>query len=97
MQPLLHQDPDRGGCETAYERREPEDVESDSPRFCLSCLCVRNDGGHRMSRVEEGGVDGETVELERYLVQDNKGRVRSGRWLKEEIGLDVECGQHCRK
>ena len=39
-----------------------------------------------MGRVEEGGVDGETVELERDLVQDSKGRVRGGRWLKEEIG-----------
>ena len=85
MQPLLHQDPDRGGRETAYERREPEDVESDSPRFCLRYLWVRNDGGHRMSGVEEGGIDGETVELERDLVQESKGRVRSGRWLKEEI------------
>ena len=50
-----------------------------------------------MSGVEEGGIDGETVELERYLVQNNKDRVRSGRWLKEEIGLDVECGLDSRK
>ena len=97
VQPLLHQNSDRSGRETAYERREPEDVESHSPRFCLSCLWDRNDGGHRMSGVEEGGVDGETVELERDLVQDSEGRVRSGRWLKEEIGLDVECGLNSRK
>ena len=50
-----------------------------------------------MGRVDERRIDGKTVELERDLVQESEGRVRSGRWLKEEIGLDVECGLDSRK
>ena len=97
VQPLLHQNSDRSGRETAYERREPEDVESDSPRFCLHYLWFRDDGGHRMGRVDERRIDGETVELERYLPQNSKGRVRRRGWLEKEIGLDVECGLDSRE
>ena len=81
---------DRGRCETADETGEPEGVNPYSGRrWDEGCLdLVQRARG--LCRVNELGIDGETVELPRDLFEDcEHGIVRTG--LEELVRLDIEC------
>ena len=49
-----------------------------------------------MGGINEGGIGGEAVELLRDLLEDSDGGIDSRRGLKQEIGLDIECGEDRR-
>ena len=96
VQPLLGENAYGGGRQAADEGREPEDVDSDSPRFRLRVCLWATWEDDRVCSIDEGSIGGEAVELLRDLLEDSDGGIDSRRGLKQEIGLDIECGEDRR-